>query len=101
MSSVYNTFYEMAFIPCNSPHENAALENGTGQVNVDGKTIMGGIKVNQQCVIGGFSTNEGGYVGGNKQLFYVGGFSPSRFSATKNVMASNAHTARSTRANYL
>ncbi len=101
MSSVYNTFYEMSYIPCNNPSMNGALEAGTAQINVDGVSVMGGIKVNQQCHTGGYTTKEGGYISGTNQLFYIGGFSPARFSATKNPIASNAHVAKSTRANYL
>ena len=101
MSSAYNTFYEMSHIPCNSPHANAALEAGTAQLNPDGVAISGGIKINEQCHFGGHTTAQGGYTAGNQQLFYVGGFSPARYSASKNVMASNAHVARSTRSNYL
>ena len=101
MSSAYNTFYEMSYIPCNHPNMNAALEAGTAQVNVDGVSVMGGIKVNDKCYTGGYTTKAGGYVPGHNQLFHVGGFNPSRYSATRNVVASNAHVARSTRANYL
>jgi hypothetical protein len=101
MSSVYNTFYEMSYIPCNSPNMNGALEAGTAQINVDGKAIMGGIKVNQQCHTGGYTTKDGGYIAGNNQLFYLGGFNPVRNSTTRNPVASNVHVARSTRANYL
>ena len=101
MSSMYNTFYESAFIPCAHPSANAALEAGTAQVNVDGVAVMGGIKVGGQCHVGGYATRENGYVAGNNQLFFIAGFSPVRFSGTKNPVASNSHIARSTRANYL
>jgi len=101
MSSTYNTFYEMAYIPCNQPHLNAALEAGTAQVNIDGVAVQGGIKINGQCHVGGYSTKEGGYISGSNQLFYLGGFNPVRNSGTRNPVASNVHVARSTRANYL
>lgn len=101
MSSTYNTFYEGAYIPCNPPQANAALESGTAQINVDGVPVMGGIKVGGKCHVGGYSTRENGYVAGNNQLFYMGGFSPARYSGTKNPVSSNVHVARSTRANYL
>jgi len=101
MSSTYNTFYESAYIPCAHPSANAALEAGTAQMNVDGVAVMGGIKVGGQCHTGGHATPENGYVPGNNPLFYMGGFSPARYSGTRNSISSNSHIARSTRANYL
>jgi hypothetical protein len=101
MSSTYNTWFEQAFIPCNQSSANVDLEAGTAQVNVDGVSIMGGIKVDGKCFTGGYSTREKGFVPGNNQLFYLAGFSPARYSGTRNPVSSNAHIARSTRANYL
>jgi len=101
MSVNFNAWYESAFLPCPPASANAALEAGTAQVNVDGVPISGGIKVGGKCFTGGFSTRENGYMPGNNLLMYLGGFSPARYSGTKNPVASNVHVARSTRANYL
>ena len=101
MSSVYNTMYEMSYIPCAQPHMNASLSDGLATVNVDGRAISGGHMVDGKCYKGGYSTKEGGYIPGNNLLMFVGGFNPVKYSAQRTPVASTATVARLTRSNYL
>lgn len=81
MSSLSNSFYEMANIPCAHPDHNNALEDGKAVRTVDGKVVSNGIIVNGKCI----TTSQ--------NIFAVSGFNPIRYSASRVPTANNAQTA--------
>lgn len=88
MSSQYNTFYEMSYIPCNRPAEHKMLEEGKGQVNVDGVTVSGGTVL------------DGTYHAPKNTIMYAGGFGLSGISQGSAV-ATTTFAIRAARANHL
>lgn len=100
MSSQYNTFYEMAHVPCSSAEDQAALEAGTAQVNVDGQAIYGGFNIEGNKLAGGSVSKGGTYKAGNQHIIYMGGFG-ARYAVNRNAAASNVHTVRAARATHL
>ena len=93
MSSLYNMFYDQSHIPCTKPQNNAAAEDGTGTVNIDGVLMTGGVMCGGKCVRGNKSD-------GNLPIFYAGGGN-FPYTATGSATATNAHTIRAARANHL
>jgi hypothetical protein len=91
MSYSYNTWYEQAYIPCAQNNMDAVAESGNGQMNVDGKVIMGGKAVGDKCY-----TNSH-LVPGAKTIIYAGG-QVTPYSITGNATADNVFTVRALRA---
>ncbi len=88
MSSQYNTFYEMSYIPCNRQDQNKMLEEGRGTVNIDGKVVTGGLDIN------------GNYIPPKHTIMYMGNFGIS-YASRGASSATTSFAARSARANHL
>lgn len=82
MSSLSNSFYEMANIPCAHPDHNNALEDGHATRNVDGKVVGNGTIINGKCV-----------PNSSQRIFSINGFNPVRYSGSRTATANNAQTA--------
>lgn len=98
MSRAYNDFYEQSHIPCNAPSQDAILESGNAQVNVDGRPVQGGMTVfvNGQPVC----VNQQNSKAGGAQIFYLGGVG-ARYMARGSAAANNVNVVRALRANHL
>ena len=112
MAYTYNTFYDQAHIPCTASDNNAAVESGFAQVNIDGKTVRGGIKVGNQCLSGWLTTPTQGLINpqsgnngtastsGPYHLFFAGNASV-KYAIGGVGMANNTNAIRLMRANHL
>ena len=101
MSHSYNFWFTQTHIPCNHPSEDQHAENGTAQINIDGKAVRGGTKVNGVCHAGGMATASRGYHNANNDnlIFHIGGGVVPYTNGY--ATANNVNAVRSLRASHL